>query len=98
MGASQLLTARSRLDIFPATVVHPVHGTLGRTRVFVEDGRVRVYGENGARVEFLFETTALDLQQVGRLYTFTDEFGEFTVKRQGSCGCGSPLKKMPWPS
>lgn len=96
MGSPTLLTARSRLDIFPATVVHPVHGRLSRSRVIVADGRARVYVADGRDVTIAFEAEVAEITRTStKVHDITEAGGAvFTVHKSCSCHTPPALRKL----
>lgn len=92
-------------DLFPAVLRTPDEVSRG-VRVVVADDRLRVYGAARANstgrtargVAVLHDLALADVKpDAGDVRTLTLQFEDgttWTARREGSCACGNPLKKM----
>jgi hypothetical protein len=83
------------LNLFPARVQTP-DGEIRRARVYVKDGRARVFTAGKGGIELARDVEVTDFQ-AGRTrgpHTIESSLGTWTVTKDSGCGCGNPLKRF----
>lgn len=87
------------LDLYPAAVSYDAdvgQADYRKARVFIRDGRVRVWIDSSAGLTLAIDATVVEIERVRGLgrYRITTDVGTLQVSRASGCGCGSRLKAL----
>lgn len=87
------------LDFYPANVTLPSGGVFKAARLYVADGEVIVFSNEGQGITEVFRRGLLSAEGHRRRgYSLQTETGMVKVVKASGCGCNSPLKRFnPWP-
>ena len=87
------------LDFYPANVTLPSGGRFKISRLFVANGEVIVYANEGDGITEVFRRGLLSAEGHRRRgYNLQTETGMVKVVESAGCGCSDPLKRYnPWP-
>ena len=87
------------LDFFPARVTLPSGGVLKIARLYVANGEVIVFTNQGSNIKEFFRRKLVSVEGNRRRgYSLMTEMGEVKVTKAPGCGCSNPLKRYnPWP-